>query len=56
MRLVKKRCALIFSEVGKTRKTLLDKHVAKAAAASPVGLPGFSAGEMGTGKREETLV
>ena len=55
MRLVKKRCALIFSEVGKTRKMLLDKHVAKAAAA-PVGLPGFSAREMGTGKREETLV
>lgn len=44
MRLVKKRYALIFSEVGKTRKTLLDKRVAKAAAAPAlvrlVSLPG----------------
>lgn len=32
MRLEKKRWGLMFSEVGKVRKTLLDKPVAKAAA------------------------
>lgn len=33
MGLGKKRYALIFSEVGKTRETLLEKRVAEAAAA-----------------------
>lgn len=53
MGLEKKRWGLIFSEVGKARKTLLDKPVAKAAAPQH-----WSAQFLGweDGHREETLV
>lgn len=46
---MKKRYALVFSEVGKVGKLLLDKCVAEAAAAPALVCSVSSAGEMGAG-------